>query len=228
MSTDIELVQRAAAGLHDDCARLIERHAPAPRAVVDLAAGTGAFPSRLSASGYDVVANDIDDAPWAVADVPKFAFDLEEPVAAKFPRDRYDVVVAMEVIEHLKNPQGLLGHCRELVADDGIILLSTPNVLDLTSRLIYLRSGFTFHISPHAFDATGHRAMLPDWLLEIMIAESGLTVVDKIWGGKRQPLNSGAREGLIERILAGVARRFVRDANNAQLDANYLIYILSR
>lgn len=222
-----ELEIRAAEGLHDDCFELIERHTPPRASVIDLAAGAGAFSARLADAGFDVSANDIDTKPWQPTHIPRLSLDLDEPLESHLPASGYQTVVAMEVIEHLQNPSKLLADCKRLVAPGGIILLSTPNVLDLDSRLIYLRRGVLFHISPQSYEATGHRTILPDWLLEIFIENEGLEVVDKRWGGTVPPSGRGSIfHTWGRRIFKRVMRLLVKSGDDAQLDANYLIYVL--
>jgi SAM-dependent methyltransferase len=39
----------------------------------------------------------------------------------------FNVIIAFEIIEHLKNPVGFIEHVWQLLSQDGILLLSTPN-----------------------------------------------------------------------------------------------------
>lgn len=41
--------------------------------------------------------------------------------------ERFDVIINMEVLEHVADVSSLLGGCRKLLKDDGILLLSTLN-----------------------------------------------------------------------------------------------------
>lgn len=215
---------RAAQGLHEDCFAIIERHFPKGSKILDLAAGAGAFSARLADAGYDVTANDIDDENWGAKDIPKLALDLNEPLDNCHLESAYAGVVVMEVIEHLKNPSKLLEDCKRLLAGGGYILLSTPNVMDIESRLIFLRSGLFFHFGPQSFFATGHRTILPYWLLEILFDEAGLEVVERRWGGDL--LASGGSFAWLKRIVIGVIRPFIKVRTIGELDSNYLIYLL--
>lgn len=218
---------RAAEGLHEKCLSIMTRHVAKGSKVVDLAAGAGAFSARLADAGYAVTANDLDDAHWAAPHIPKLTIDLNKPFDTLLERASYPAVVAMEVIEHLNNPVKLLEDCKRLVADDGCILISTPNVLDIESRLTYLRSGFLFHFSPQSFFATGHRTILPYWLLELLFEEAGLVIEECHWGGTLSSSGSrtGAR-GLINRLLRRMVRSIVKSTPPGSLDSNYVIYLL--
>ncbi|MEQ8207382.1 MAG: hypothetical protein RIA65_14515, partial [Woeseia sp.] len=115
------------------------------------------------------------------------------------------------------------------VKPGGTVLLSTPNVLDIDSRLIYLRSGFVFHVSPQSLAATGHRTMLPRWLLETFIDETGLEIVEMHWGGAVPPANNGGfMRRLGWRLFKWLTSKFVRNPNPIELRSNYLVYVLRK
>lgn len=48
----------------------------------------------------------------------------------------WDVVTSFQVIEHLYHPERMIGMARELLKDDGLLLITTPN-LDCISRLVH-------------------------------------------------------------------------------------------
>ena len=222
-----DLEVRAAAGLHEDCLKIFQRFVPEGSEIIDLAAGAGAFSERLVDAGYSVTSNDIDDKSWQPTHIPKLTLDLDKPLEPFLPAAGYKAVVAMEVIEHLRNPSKLLDDCKRLVAPDGVILLSTPNVSDIESRLIFLRSGFFFHFSPQSYFATGHRTILPCWLLELLFDEAGLEIVEKHWGGEVPSSGSGSIwRAWAKRIVKSLARLFIKSPNPEELNANYLIYLL--
>jgi 2-polyprenyl-3-methyl-5-hydroxy-6-metoxy-1,4-benzoquinol methylase len=49
---------------------------------------------------------------------------------SKITRERFDLIIMTEVIEHLADPLSMLRAMRSLLRDDGTILLSTPNKSD--------------------------------------------------------------------------------------------------
>ncbi len=54
--------------------------------------------------------------------------DLEEPP--------FDLVVSLEVIEHVTDPALFLGHIARLLKPDGLLILSTPNRTPLSKLMI--------------------------------------------------------------------------------------------
>ena len=218
---------RAADGLHQDCFEMLRRVLPEGARVVDLAAGAGAFSQRLADTGYEVIANDIDDAPWRADGVPKIRLDLNENIDDDLPLHSFGAVIAMEVIEHLNSPKKLLDDCCRLVAPGGVVLLSTPNVMDLESRLIFFRSGFFYHFSPASYHATGHKAILPHWLLELLLAEAGLEILERRFSGHlpKASSRSGWRAALMH-VARKTLRLLVKPSEHGVLDSNYVIYLL--
>ena len=57
---------------------------------------------------------------------------LSGPLAER--SDAYDVVLLMDVLEHLVDPAGVLRGCAQLLANDGRLLLSLPNVAHWSVR----------------------------------------------------------------------------------------------
>lgn len=49
---------------------------------------------------------------------------------------RFDIVFLVDVIEHVVDPVGLLGHCVGHLAEDGLLLLVTPDMSSLSAKLL--------------------------------------------------------------------------------------------
>lgn len=60
----------------------------------------------------------------------------------------FDVVTATEIIEHLENFREALREIYRVLQPGGICILSTPNVLNINSRLRYLGFGFSDLFGP--------------------------------------------------------------------------------
>lgn len=63
-----------------------------------------------------------------------FVGDAEHLGALKFPF-RFDVVVAGELLEHLANPGLFLAGVREVIAEDGVLIVTVPNAFALKGML---------------------------------------------------------------------------------------------
>jgi SAM-dependent methyltransferase len=61
---------------------------------------------------------------------------------------QFDVVTCSEVIEHLENFRALLREAHRVLKPGGVLVLTTPNVLNAYSRLRYVASGFANLFGP--------------------------------------------------------------------------------
>ncbi len=99
--------------------------------VLDAACGTGYGAAELARSATMVVGADI--APEAVAYArqhyprPNIAFLRADCSALPLVSGAFDLVVAFEVIEHLKDWRAFLSETRRLLAPGGQCVVSTPN-----------------------------------------------------------------------------------------------------
>jgi SAM-dependent methyltransferase len=59
-----------------------------------------------------------------------------------FADERFDLVTSSETIEHLENYWSLLREVHRVLRPDGIAVFTTPNILNLRSRLRFFATGF--------------------------------------------------------------------------------------
>jgi len=67
----------------------------------------------------------------------------EERLTDEYKGEKFDVIFCGEVIEHLFSPDNLLDEIKELMHEDSILILSTPNLSYYPNRILLL-----FGISP--------------------------------------------------------------------------------
>jgi 2-polyprenyl-3-methyl-5-hydroxy-6-metoxy-1,4-benzoquinol methylase len=100
--------------------------------LLELGCATGYFTEHLAALGCTVDVIDADRE--AAAAASRFArrsvvADLDgDAWVASLGEARYDAIVCADVLEHLRDGAGLLRRLRPLLAEDGKLLLSVPNV----------------------------------------------------------------------------------------------------
>jgi len=118
----------------------IERHHPSGR-LLDIGCGTGLFLAVARRRGWSTFG--VDDSAEATRHA-RDHFGLEVRVGdfADFAREgrTFDVITMWDIIEHARDPVGLLRAVRACLAPHGLAGLSTPNqrsVLDLVAGLFY-------------------------------------------------------------------------------------------
>jgi SAM-dependent methyltransferase len=120
-------------------AELFRRYVGGPgRRVLDLGCRDGAL-TREFAAGNEVVGVDADRD--ALAEAQKLGIetrwaDLDEPLP--FPDASFDVVVAGELLEHLRDPRQLVAEARRVLRPGGTLVASVPNAYRLKNRLRFL------------------------------------------------------------------------------------------
>ncbi len=118
---------------------LFRRYVGGPeRRVLDLGCRDGAL-TRAYLDGNDVVGVDADRE--ALAEAAKLGIethwaDLDQPL--DFPDASFDVVVAGELLEHLRDPQRLVEEIRRVLCPGGTFVASVPNAYRLKGRLLFL------------------------------------------------------------------------------------------
>jgi len=99
------------------------------------------FAARLRALGCEVLAVDR-SADGFEADVRHVAQDLDaSDFASQIGVGSYDLVTAIEVIEHVESPTGFFRNVGRLLTTGGIAVITTLNVDSLPARTKFLITG---------------------------------------------------------------------------------------
>ena len=101
--------------------------------VLDFGAGTGALVMRLRDLGFDIDGLESSGSARRTATVNTGSIFLSHP--DELPVQTYDVVVMVEVIEHLSDPPAVLRAIRNSLKPCGLLYVSTPNVGGFNARL---------------------------------------------------------------------------------------------
>jgi 2-polyprenyl-3-methyl-5-hydroxy-6-metoxy-1,4-benzoquinol methylase len=70
--------------------------------------------------------------------------DLDE-FRSELVAERYDVAIAADVLEHLRDPERILSELRDVLRPDGRLVVSLPNVANLYVRLNMAAGRFPYH-----------------------------------------------------------------------------------
>ncbi len=104
----------------------------AGKRVLDLGSGEGYGSNTLAATASSVVGVDLDEAAIRHANTKYGALNLSFMLGSitdvPIPEEHtFDVIVCFEAIEHVEDHEALLRGIEKLLADDGLLIISTPN-----------------------------------------------------------------------------------------------------
>ena len=122
-----------------------ERALSTDSAILDAPCGTGAFAAALVQLGFKVFGADLDPAARQLLGDRFEAADLNGRLP--WADHSFDVVSSIEGIEHLENPHAYLRELHRVLRPEGWLVLTTPNIVSLRSRIRFLGSAF-FHKDP--------------------------------------------------------------------------------
>ncbi len=154
----------------------------APGRVFDLAAGAGLTSVRMAEMGHEVSAFEINVDQFVPSEIPVSKVDLNGPLPAE--DGALDGVMALEIVEHMESPRAFIREIGRVLRPGGILVLSTPNIVSLRSKLRFLfREEFELFFDvgnlvndPFCEEATGHISPILPWLLRTFLNEADLYI----------------------------------------------------
>jgi len=117
-------------------------------AVLDIGCGKGFLAAELMRNGNRVTGIDALPPDQVLPSVEHyFQADLEEGIAkiiSQAGAGTFDRVLLLDVIEHLKDPSRLLTECKAALKSNGLLVVSLPNIANITVRLKLLFGKFDY------------------------------------------------------------------------------------
>lgn len=131
----------------DSQARVVRLVPPNVR-VLDLGCSSGVIGGALQDKGCVVAGVDNHPPDLAVAGarlsrVAQVDLDIVD-LHDVFPGETFDMVVAADVLEHLREPERILHQVRDMLTEDGSIVFSIPNVAHASVRLALWQGRFPY------------------------------------------------------------------------------------
>ena len=182
---------------------------------LDIACGKGALTQRLLdfSDNFIVDCNDLDNENLSSGYRTFYNIDLN----TKFDfTKKYDLIFAIEIIEHLENPFQFISQMKKHLKKDGMIILSTPNVNSFFDRIHYFFTGYPYYFGSRGIvNSEGHIMMCPTWLLEYIAKREKLKfkVVSKNISTRGLSHLIGYKGNIILNLLKPL-KFFIKDYND--------------
>lgn len=197
-SSSLSTLEAYAAPLvHDKCFEIcksfIDSHKNGKEIkVLILGAGSGYFDQRLLDAGFkNIDAVEYIPDHYKVRGTSLYSYDLNLPWASKLliknGNRKYDLIIAIEVIEHLENPfflmrevSSLMLEVDELLSNNktSMLLLTSPNVTSSFSRFRFLLTGYLEYFGNTELQGTGHISPMIDHIFQLNLKLANLKIVN--------------------------------------------------
>ena len=146
------LVGRAKAALdRRTFRRVLELAGTRSPRILDVGGGTGEISAALIATAdHGASATVVDFDPESTAAAARRGFEVATCRFEEFDTDaRYDVILLLNLIEHVEDPVGTVRRAGELLTPDGVVWIQTPNFRALDARVFRHRNWAGFHCPRH-------------------------------------------------------------------------------
>jgi len=111
-----------------------------PGRVLDAPSGTGLLSMQLKERGFSVLASDKNKSFFEQQDIDFQEADLNKNLP--FENNCFDYATCVEGIEHLEDPHHLIREFHRVLKVGGKLIITTPNIINVSSRLRYFLIGY--------------------------------------------------------------------------------------
>lgn len=169
---------------------ILETYAPPGCEIFEIGAGNGYVAHQLARRGYKIVAIEpsADGVSLAATHYPDLAVgqaSIYDDLSAD--RGRYDVVYALEVIEHLYAPRALVKQAKMLLKPGGHLCLSTPFHGYWKNMALALTGKLDVHFT--ALWDHGHIKFWSRKTLRALLEEEKLSICEERFAGRCYPFS---------------------------------------
>lgn len=138
---------------YSDVNEAILRNIPSnTRSILDVGCGTGILGKKIKEKYSQCKVYGIDNSKEAIILAQTridsaYVMNIEEQCKKKkalFEKKQFDVIIFADVLEHLQNPFFVLKYFKKFLKEEGIILISLPNIATWTIRSHLLFGNFAY------------------------------------------------------------------------------------
>lgn len=215
-----EYLSEADEGVYE---KVLELLALSPRAhVLDVPCGRGIFVKMLFNKKLEVTYGDIKPQKCAI----KGADYIDMNKALPYRSNIFDIVTCIEGIEHIENPHFLVREFNRVLKKGGQLIITTPNIVNIKSRIRFLFSGTFFWFDTKTIHKNGHINPIPFFELNFILKSYGFsleTITTNHIHSLSIPLSY-----LIKNFRNLLFRKFAKDMNKHLLQIGDILIIKSR
>lgn len=176
--------QKTDSNLHQQIVKYIEKVYRGQKIkILDWGCGEGALSKRLSDLGYEVTGVDIEETSFK-GENKFYCLDFNNSSEVdnfiKVNKGNFDLVVSLEVIEHVKSPWNFINDLKGFETD---ILITTPNVSSWWGRVWFFITGELWGFNKGSWLDIGHINPITKVELENILNEMEFEIFSVFMGG---------------------------------------------
>lgn len=195
--------------------------------VLDAGAGEGTLSKLLKQAGFNVVACDINPEQFKIGRCKKVDLNQDLP----YPNNSFDYITCVEVIEHLENPHHLIREFSRTIKKNGLLIITTPNIMNIFSRLKFLLRGEFFCFSKRERNS-GHLNPVPYWELKEILKKNDFKLIRIETNRKFGICGTENINTKIKRFVTilcyGILYLILRPKNKIILEGDILIFVAKK
>lgn len=114
---------------------------------LEIGCGSGSLLCQLKANGYEVLGTELSrEVCYGIKN--RTGLDVIPGGLDEVPQGSYDLIILIDVFEHLYDPVALLSECHSILEEGGVLLIHTPIINDRTEPFSYSAGLFwkDFHL----------------------------------------------------------------------------------
>jgi SAM-dependent methyltransferase len=230
------IVKRARADLPERCIHWLRttlKYRLPPARALELGSGSGAFVALLQWAGFEATGLELSPS---IVEFSREAFAIDVfqgPIEdQKIPPASYDVIAAMDVLEHLPDPLRTIKRCMRLLKPDGVLIIQTPRFPEDRSYKDLLREGHRFvdQLKPDEHVYLFSESSVTEFLRRLgashLVFEPAMFPhYDMCLVASRRPLVSASSAEVEERLKLRAAGRIVQALLDAEARFSSLLRV---
>lgn len=175
----MKIKEKATPGLNKFVLNMIKKHIKTDSKILIAGSGNGAFEekiiTKLNFNPKNITSVDINPKQFKFKGIDCKKVDLNKNLP--FKDDYFDLIISIEVIEHLENQWNFIKEIARIKKNNGLFALTSPNIEGVFNRFYFFLtrkfSGFSFK----DYEISGHISPLFSWNLERMLRKNKLKIV---------------------------------------------------